>query len=68
MGGGGGSGGDSAGASGGAAAAAAADEDNGDDLDISRAWESIRENKKLQPHNLIYSGLKYHEPWFNDKF
>jgi hypothetical protein len=34
-------------------------------MDISRAWESIQENLKLQPKSLGYYELKNHKIWFD---
>jgi hypothetical protein len=44
-------------------------EDLGDDLYISRAWETIRENIKISAkERLDYYELKYHKPWFHEEY
>jgi hypothetical protein len=38
-----------------------------DDVDINRAWETIRENIKISAKaNLGYYKLKKHKPWFDE--
>jgi hypothetical protein len=42
------------------------DDDDDDDVDISRAWESIRENMNASAaKGLGYCELKQHKPWFD---
>jgi hypothetical protein len=39
-----------------------------DDMDINRAWESIRKNMKASAtDSLGYCELKQHKPWTNGK-
>jgi hypothetical protein len=38
-----------------------------DDVDINRAWETIRENIKISAkESLRYYELKEHKPWFDE--
>jgi hypothetical protein len=39
-----------------------------DDVDVSRAWETIRENIKISVKaSLGYYELKKHTPWFDEE-
>jgi hypothetical protein len=39
-----------------------------DDMVISRAWESVRENMKIVAmESLGYHELKQHKPWFDEE-
>jgi hypothetical protein len=41
--------------------------ENLDDVDVNRAWETIRKNIKISANEILgYYELKQHEPWFND--
>jgi hypothetical protein len=42
-------------------------DDDDDDVDISRAWESIRENMKASAtESLDYYELKWHKPHYDE--
>jgi hypothetical protein len=39
-----------------------------DNVDFTRAWESMRENIKASATECLgYCGLKQHKPWFDEK-
>jgi hypothetical protein len=42
-------------------------ENSDSEVDINRAWETIRENIKISAkESLGYYGLKKHKPWFDE--
>jgi hypothetical protein len=44
-------------------------DDDDDDVYVSRAWQSVRENiKALATGSLGYCELKQLKPWFDEKF
>jgi predicted metallo-beta-lactamase superfamily hydrolase len=44
-------------------------ENSDTEVDINRAWETIRENIKISAKvSLDYYELKKHKPWFNEEY
>jgi hypothetical protein len=40
-----------------------------DDVDINRAWETIRENIKISAKDILgYCEFKKHKPWFDEGY